>query len=442
MAGDTAAVALFADQKDRDREFNFARKNAMMRNLGTIGAGAANIAGDLVGEHKRNAAVKDMLVNQMGADPAEADNAIAIGWPAVQALGQKSLLTKRTREALGLMGFDATAGMGPGMADKFMGVDGAPAAPAAPASRPQGMMGGVPFGPTMTPPAPASPLPAAATAAPMSRQELFKRYLASTARDAGSLHVALGMLPEEPKPMTDEDRARAESLRAQGRYYDAQAGAIGQPKPDNEPDNKPLTAEQASLLGVDPQFVGKVTYANAKDAVTLKKQMAANGQDVDLATIMSAIDAVAKGQTIQPGTKVPSNIAPGLVSLAGQQMRAKGPTISDTTAEILGVQKGTTLNEVKLLVDKMLNDAKSKALSPGEMSVLGDIREKNLQFISERGAMAALKGPDGQLQFPNMATAVQAATEQNQKIDAVLMKKISGPAGLGDVPPPPAPPPA
>jgi hypothetical protein len=448
------------------------RRDARNAGLARSGMGIASTLGDVWGQKQEadrqteaRAALKNHLVTDFGADPAEVDRVLDTkNRDVINAFGQRAAEAKRLRGAAGMLGFDPTAGMAPGMADTLMGAGGAAAPPAAPTPRAQGSFGGEgTFGPTVTPgaaPPPPPPQPqgsfgdgqtfgqaGGAPAAPAlpsgamqmpSRSELLRRFLSSGARDAGSLQTALGFLPPEPKTMTAEDAAQAEEARARAELYRAQAGQVGQPRPAAEKrDEDPLTPDLAGFYGVDPKYVGKITVGDAK-AMALRAGAGKGGEGVDAAAIMDMLRKIERGEPIAPGTMLPGNMGPSVATLFGQRMRAKRPPVSDATADALGIPKGTPLDEVKFVVDKMLNDAKSRALQPGELAGLNDIRKQNQDFITERSAQAGLLGENGQPQFPDTKRLVDAAVEQNKKIDAVLMKKIApGATGLGDVPAPP-----
>lgn len=211
------------------------RKQKLISNV----TDSVNGLGRIYAEKQAGDAIKQTLVSQLGADPAEVDNVMRQGPQAVAEYAKKKHGEMQAKKALQALGYDTTLGVDQGSPStsffqpqtipdsvRTAVAGGAAPSPTAPAAT--STVGGVPTpagaGAPLPPPPAASP---AATPAADPYDAFLRRAAGMTGLDTETLGLAAKFLPPRPKqldPMypeeldriraqTDEARAAAEAHR-------------------------------------------------------------------------------------------------------------------------------------------------------------------------------------------------------------------------------------
>ena len=251
------------------------RKQKMISNVtNSIGG-----LGRIYAEKQAGDAIKQTLVNQLGADPAEVDNVMRQGPQAVAEYAKKKHGEMQAKKALQALGYDTTLGVDQGSPStsffqpqtipdsvRTAVAGGAASSPAAPAAT--STVGGVPTpasaGTPLPPPPAASP---AATPAADPYDAFLRRAAGMTGLDTETLGLAAKFLPPRPKqldPMYPEelDRIRAQTDEARAA---AEAHRRTPAEKKTPYDEETLSADEAAALG-HPEWAGKVSRGIGKTA--------------------------------------------------------------------------------------------------------------------------------------------------------------------------------
>lgn len=265
MSDATNAVGQYANLvtglKDRAQARKDSTYNMLGQALGQVGA--------TMQQKQAEDALTKHLVEDLGGDPTRTKTVLATRDPAqIKAYRDELEATRNMRGAFGLLGAEAPASSGApvpaapaqaGTMETYMGGPAStpttvPGIPAPGPSSSMSMVGGV-----QTPALP----PTSPTAFP-SRMDLVRRAMQMRS-SPGAVETALKFLPREAAPV---DPSEVKLREAQAREADARASALAHPQAKAvDPDDQPLTADQAAMLGVDAKYVGKVTFGQAKAAV-------------------------------------------------------------------------------------------------------------------------------------------------------------------------------
>jgi len=267
------------------------RKQKMISNV-TDSVGGL---GRIYAEKQAGDAIRQTLVSQFGADPAEVDNVMRQGPQAVAEYAKKKHGEMQAKKALQALGYDATLGVDPGSPSSsfFQPQTIPPSVKAAVTSGnvPMPVMGEgdvAPQEPGIKLPSPSSvggvpmsagagsPLPPPPSAAPAADpyDAFLRRAAGMPGLDAETLGLAAKFLPPRPKqpdPMLPEELDR---IRAQ--TDEARAAAEAHRRPPKEtapraenPDYRVLTAEDAQAMGWPTQWVnGRTTFGQAQAEAT------------------------------------------------------------------------------------------------------------------------------------------------------------------------------
>lgn len=251
------------------------RKQKLISNV----TDSVNGLGRIYAEKQAGDAIKQTLVSQLGADPAEVDNVMKQGPAAVAEYAKKKHGEMQAKKALQALGYDTTLGVDQGSPStsffqpqtipdsvRTAVAGGAAPSPTAPAAT--STVGGVPTpagaGAPLPPPPAASP---AATPAADPYDAFLRRAAGMTGLDTETLGLAAKFLPPRPKqldPMYPEelDRIRAQTDEARAA---AEAHRRAPAEKKTPYDEEPLSADEAAALG-HPEWAGKVTRGVGKTA--------------------------------------------------------------------------------------------------------------------------------------------------------------------------------
>lgn len=252
------------------------RKQKMISNVtDSIGG-----LGRIYAEKQAGDAIKQTLVSQLGADPAEVDNVMRQGPQAVAEYAKKKHGEMQAKKALQALGYDTTLGVDQGSPSssffqpqtipdsvRTAVAGGAAPPPAAPAAT--STVGGVPTpagaGTPLPPPPAASP---AATPVADPYDAFLRRAAGMTGLDTETLGLAAKFLPPRPKQLDPMYPEELDRIRAQ--TDEARAAAEAHRRTPREgaapnPDHAILTATYAKSMGWPAEWVnGETTVGQAR----------------------------------------------------------------------------------------------------------------------------------------------------------------------------------